>query len=155
MEVIRCHPTATLPAVFRMEEHLKRLGRPELAEAILQALEAHGFEDAYVYATHDSVLITRVPPATEAAVFYAKGGRWFAAPGRDSVTRDTLMNLTGAGEAPMSGEPDEMFEADASGIRPVKNGPMTRVVQQRYRSAMRGELPGYEHWLTHVGRILV
>lgn len=153
MEIVRCTRTATLPAVFRLDDHLKRM--PADAGDILQALETH--QEAWVTLDAGQFRVWSYPPPSPgAALFLAKNGVLYAVRGKDSVIRDTIVRLMGAFECETPFEADEAFEADpVHGIRPLKEGPLTRKAQELYRRASRGELPGYEHWITYVGRIFV
>jgi hypothetical protein len=154
MEIIRTHKTATLPAVFRLDEHARRAGVD--AADVLAAFETAGSDEAWASISGRRITVHALPPESPGgAPFVVQGGRVFAVRGFDSVVRDTIVNLTHAGECDAAAPGDESFLADPVwGVRPLKDGPHTRRVQELFRRAVRGELPGYEQWLTYVGRIL-
>ena len=181
-EALRCNPTAFQPAVFRMDAHLERfrdrarvfghaVDVAGLAQSILEKLESHNFDSAHIrlVATPDAVSIDlhdTPHDADEPALFVAIDGRWIAEQRHDNVARLTLVTLLNADVRELTDRDllraEEAFSAGLE-IKPLTElrgralaaGPLTRKAQEIYRAAVRGEIRGYEHWLTHVGRLLV
>jgi branched-chain amino acid aminotransferase len=97
-------------------------------------------------------------------VFLVKGGRVTAVAHDDAlpgITRETVIELTGAEVRPVTlaelHDADEVFltgtSAEVAAIEALDDtvygdNPVTRELQSLYARLVRGEVGGYEHWLT-------
>ncbi|MGY0505031.1 branched-chain-amino-acid transaminase [Luteimonas sp. e5] len=131
--------------------------------SILAKREARqrGFEEA-LFVDRDGCVVE----CTGANVFIVKDGVLTAVEHPDAlpgITRDTLIRLSGAASRKVTLE--ELFAADevfacgtAAEVAPITrveghaygDNPVTRALAERYGRVVRGEEPGFAHWLTTV-----
>ncbi|WP_407354008.1 aminotransferase class IV [Luteimonas sp. R10] len=123
--------------------------------------KARGYDEA-LFVDHDGFVVE----CTGANVFLVKAGRVTAVEHRDAlpgITRDTLVALTGADARTVT--LDELLDADevfacgtAAEVSPIAriedrdygDTPVGRELAALYGRVVRGQEPGYRHWLTFV-----
>lgn len=149
---LRRTPSVSVPA-------LKLCGN--YVNSILAKLDAsrRGFGEA-LFLDHER----RVVECTGENVFLVKDGRVIAVAHSDAlpgITRDSVIELTGAQQRSVTIEElhaaDEVFltgtSAEIAAVEALDdtrygNNPVTRELQDLYARLVRGQVAGYEHWLT-------
>ncbi|WP_149196437.1 aminotransferase class IV [Luteimonas suaedae] len=123
--------------------------------------KARGYDEA-LFVDHDGFVVE----CTGANVFLVKAGRVTAVEHRDAlpgITRDTLIALTDAETRAVT--LDELMDADevfacgtAAEVAPIArieargygDNPVSRELAALYGRVIRGQEPGYRHWLTEI-----